>query len=1054
MKAISIMSFSSMLRGLAILAVVTGLAASLSGQVTSGEILGLVRDPSGAGVTDAKITLRNLETNATGEAMSGPDGSFRFPQLPIGPYESTVEKPGFAPHVRGPIVLRLNQIARLDIQLELATITERVTVTSDAPLLNANNAEMGVNFERRRISELPLAPNRNVLNLALSAPGVNQLQGGQNPQLSGSLPFSVNGMRTRSNDFMIDGQNSSSSVLTGLSQPLNNPDIVAEFRLITNQFAPEYGRASGSIVNIVTKNGTNQLHGSAFWFHNDHHLNAPTNLDQEVAPFRIENQFGGTLGGPIVKNKTFFFGSLQRWTDRLRGVGRSFIGAPTVEGRSLLESMAGTRPTVKILLEHVPPAQLPVPGKFAPVTVEGRTENIPLGSLRGSSNLRADDWQWSARVDHRFSEKLTLGGRYLANDRFTTGIGQVVPPGLTGDQLQHPQAASIFVNHALAPSVFHELRLSYQRSSGGQVASDPASERIPAIEITDLAMTQNASGIQRTAIGLPTDLPRSAVANRYQLQSTFGVQRGTHSMKFGIDFQRDEVNQLLQTTVRGSLVYPSLQDLVDDVASSGRINSSLPGGSQKTYNKQYDYAFFVQDEWRIRPNLSLTYGIRYESPGNLLTSLGKAADRIMAANGGDPRFVLSPVAPRDTNNWAPRFGFNYRFPDASGLFHFLTGNQALVVRGGYARTYDSSFTQVATQVANSFPFVKSDSFTRVPNSLEALLRLPSAPLAGDLNVLTRDLPPGDLRSPYADQFALQLQREIGKDWLFSLGYVGTKGTALFQQIDVNPTIPGTRGQRVDSSAGVRRMRCNCTSSIYHSLQTSLEKRLSRDFSMAAHYTWSAFIDGASDLVSPSPSGESQVAQDSYNRRADRARASFDHPHRVAVNGVFELPFMREKKGLAGKVLGGWQASGFLTLQSGTPFTALDGADPGFRLSQLNAMPRVHLNTGLDLASLSVQEIYRAGGATLFSRVTASNPLGNIGRNILRSDGIGNLDLGLIKNTRIAEGQNLQFRAEFYNASNTRNFGIPQGIVSSSDFLNQWGTDGGNRRIVLALRYTF
>jgi len=197
-----------------------------------------------------------------------------------------------------------------------------------------------------------------------------------------------------------------------------------------------------------------------------------------------------------------------------------------------------------------------------------------------------------------------------------------------------------------------------------------------------------------------------------------------------------------------------------------------------------------------------------------------------------------------------------------------------------------------------------------------------------------------------------------------------------------------------------------------------------------------------------------VAQDSYNRRADRARASFDHPHRVAVNGVFELPFMREKKGVAGKVLGGWQASGFLTLQSGTPFTALDGADPGFRLSQLNATPRVHLNTGLDLAGLSVQEIYRAGGPNLFSRVTASNPLGNLGRNILRSDGIGNLDLGLIKNTRITEGQNLQFRAELYNATNTRNFGIPPGTVSSVDFLHQWGTDGGNRRILLGLRYTF
>ena len=251
------------------------------------------------------------------------------------------------------------------------------------------------------------------------------------------------------------------------------------------------------------------------------------------------------------------------------------------------------------------------------------------------------------------------------------------------------------------------------------------------------------------------------------------------------------------------------------------------------------------------------------------------------------------------------------------------------------------------------------------------------------------------------------------------------------------------------------MRCNCGSSIFHSLQTSLEKRLSRNYSMAAHYTWSTFIDEASDaFTGASQNGDIGIAQDPFNRRAERSRSTFDRPHRFVANGVFELPFLQTQAGAAGKILSGWQLSRFLTFQSGAPFAALDGADPGNRLGGLASTVRANVNTDLKLSRMSVEEIRQAGGARLFSRVTAANPLGNLGRNVLRSDGIANLDLGLFKNTRFRESQTLQFRAELYNATNTRNFGIPEGRVNSPNFLNQWGTDGGNRRILLALRYMF
>lgn len=1045
------------------------LAWSAWSQVTTGAILGVVRDASGATVSDARVKVRQLETNTVVEDQTDLDGRFRFIALPVGSYELTVEKTGFARYSQGPIVLRLNQEAELEVRLGVASASENITVNADAPLINTTNAEVGVNFDRKRVAELPLASSRNLLNLALSVAGVSQLAAGQqcfvcsagvDPSgTPGLLSFSVNGMRARANNFIIDGQDVNNAINSGLGQPLNNPDLVAEFRLLTNQFAPEFGRSTGSVVSIITKSGTNQFHGSAFWFHNDQHLNSRSNLEKRIsdsAPFHIENQFGGTVGGPVIKDKTFFFGSLQRWTDRRLGAGVTIQGVPTQEGRDLLNSLAGDRPTVKILLENLPPAQALVAGVRAPLSIGGRTTAIPLGTLTGSSRQVFNDSQWSARVDHRLSDSHTLGGRLLVEDSRATGGLQVTPPGLTTARPVKSTSASAFLNSTLSRALYSELRFSYRRSLTSNLGENPAAERIPSIEVRELGLNGSSASATRTAIGFNTSHPNATTQNNYQLQETMGLLRGSHAFKFGMDFRRQELAFFSATAVRGQLVYNTLQDLVNDQAQTARINSPLPGSELTLHFRYYEYFFFVQDEWRLRPNLTLTYGVRYESPGNSYTSLAELSRRIVAAAGGDQRYAYSPVPRRDTNNWAPRLGFNYRLPHASGPLGWVTGDGKLVLRGGYARTYDFEFLGITQNVGTSFPFVRSDTLPAgTPNSLETLRRIATTTPV-DASRQTRTTVSGDFRSPYGEQFSMQLQRELKSDWALSVGWVGTKGTALFETIDGNPTIPGSRGlQRVNPALGVITQRCNCASSIYHSLQTSLEKRLSRGLAMAAHYTWSAFIDTASDYWPTSVNGDVPIAQDSFNRRADRGRASYDRPHRLAINGVWELPVARRQQGLRGRLLGGWQASGFLTFQSGAPFNAFDGTDPGFRLTGLiNTAIRANVISTLPLANMSVEEIVRAGGRSLFSRVTAAAPLGNLGRNVVRADGIGNLDLGLFKNTRIAEGHTLQFRSELYNATNTRNFGIPDATVSSANFLNQWGTDGGSRRIVLALRYVF
>ncbi len=1055
---------------------------------TTGTISGSVADERQALLPNATVVARNVETNTSRRATTDGEGRYRFSNLPVGNYEITVEAPGFAKYVRTGITLALNQNAVVDIPMNPSAVSEIVTVTENASLLNTSNSEVGVRFDSRRISELPLATNRNIFNVALSAAGVSQLASGQQDFANG-LSFSSNGGRVRSNNFMVDGQDINDPSVAGSQQPLNNPDIVQEVRLITNQFAAEYGRNSGSIVNIVTKSGTNEYHGSLFWFHNNNRLNTCSNLDKagsmdsgycdpngigarQGSPYRIENQFGGTLGGPIKlpglydgKDKTWFFGSLQRWSDRQALPGATLNGAPTEAGRQILQAAAGDRPQVAALLRFLPPAQSPN-GNSRPFTIGGQTYSVPLGDLTGSTAFKFDDWQWSGRVDHQFNSNHRLGGRYLYDDALTLGEGQVTPPGLTTIVPARSQAASVSLSSIIGSRLVNDVRLSWSRFGSRSTASDLSSQAIPSIEITDLGLTGFNAADSRTAIGLAVNLPQFRFNNTYQIQDTLAWTRDSHNLKFGVSLQRTQVRSFFFPTIRGLLRYDKLQNYIDDVANAANINKSLPGGSEVQYYNYYDHSFFAQDEWKVTPNFTLNFGLRYELPNNSVANLVPFNDQIVAAAGGDERYRFTPVPQKDTNNFQPRFGFNWR---VLGL-GFLSGKEGLVLRGGYARTNDSSFININLNVASAFPYVAAISLqandlqadgTRKINN--AFTRLPGAQSFQDPLQFTRTIVGDDFRSPNYDQFSLELQREFGRDVVMRVGYVGTRGTGLFQTLDGNPRIPSvcnpttTFNCRVDPARGVIRLRANAASSIYHSLQVSMDKRLSRGFSAGVHYTWSAFIDTASEVFNPS-SGEVAVAQDSFNLSADRARSAYDRPHRFTGNVVYELPFFRDQKGTTGHFLGGWQLNSFFTIQSGAPYTVLNGADPGNALSGIDSLVgmaiRPNLNSSLDISSMTILELMQAGGKNLFQELQTGQRLGNAGRNILRADGIFDLGFGFLKNTRLAEGQQLQFRADMFNATNTRNFGIPEGRVGAPGFLNQWSTDGGKRRIILGLRYTF
>jgi hypothetical protein len=1068
---------------------------------TTGSISGSVLDEKGAAIPGATVTARNPETNLSRVTQTDSDGRYSLTNMPVGGYELTVEVMNFAKYVQTGIQLLLNQPAVVDVTMKAGGVQEVVTVSENAALINTTNAEVGTRFDDKRLSELPLSTNRNVYNVALSAAGIGQLNSGQSTFANG-INFSANGGRLRSNNFMIDGQDNNDFGVAGAAIPLNNPDAIQEVRLITNQFSAEYGRNSSAVFNAITKSGTNDWHGSAFWFHNDNALNACSNTQKagangfckqnaadpshRHAPFRIENQLGATLGGPLYlpsfgeggrsyingKDRTFFFFSIQRWWDRQLGVGTTLNGAPTEAGRAVLAAAAGDLPQVQALLRFLPAAQSPI-GQNTTFTRGGQTFTVPLGSLTGSQPSAFNDWQVIPRIDHKLTENNSLNFRYIYQDNDTIGGSgsQITPSGFSSVSVGRTQGINLALTSVLSSRLVNEARAAFLRNASETAALNPESELIPSIEIPGLGLVGFNASNTRTAIGLGVNLPQTSIRNTYQWQDTMSYTTGNHGIKFGADIRRNQLHQLFKPTTRGLLEYADLNRLVGDFATRGSINKDLPGVARVLHLDWHDFFFFVQDEWKVRPNFTLTYGLRYENPGQPIGDLVEFNAPVLAAAGNDPRFRVGPIPGRDNNNLQPRLGFNWnpRTGDG-GALHFLTGGDKLVVRGGYTRTNDYAFTNIALNIWSSFPFVAAVNLSTqnvpgvgvvIPNAFSALQSPPFNPAT-----VNRTIVDENFHLPSYDSFSFEVQRELTANMVLRVGYVGTKGTSLFESVDANPTLVGclvpTAANgfcRSNPNQGPTRLRTNSGSSIYHSMQTSLEKRLSRGVSAGFHYTWSSFIDTMSEIFNIS-SGEVAVAQDSYCRACDRARSSFDRPHRFTGNFVYELPFMREQRGFAGRVIGGWQINSFFTLQSGSPFSPLNGSDPAGALASISGLVgnaiRANLNTNLDLSNMSVEELVAAGGRSLFSTLptNGSQRVGNAGRNILRSDGINRVDIGILKNTRVGENQRLQLRADFFNATNTRDFGVPEGRINSSNFLNQWGTDGGNRRIVVGLRYVF
>src|SRR5688572_10288510 len=765
---------------------------------TTGSISGQVKDEKGAVMPNATVTLRNVATNLSRTSQTDDEGRYRFSNVEVGAYELTVEATGFAKLIQSGVRLLLNQDAVVDVAMSLRGVQEVVNVVENASLLNTTTAEVGTRFDERRLSELPVATNRSVYNLALSAPGVSQL-GPNQVGFSAGINYSANGGRVRSNNFMIDGQDNNDFGVAGASIPLNNPDVIQEVRLVTNQFTAEFGRNSSSVFNAITKRGGNSFHGSGFWFHNDNSLNACSNLDKNAgscnpnatnpsnkkAPFRIENQAGGTIGGPVGKDKLFFFSSGQRWWDRQLGAGITIVGVPTEAGRQILQAQAGGRPQVAALLKFLPAAQTAASGS-ATFNIGASQFVVPTGSLTGSTSFVFNDWQTSHRLDHNFNSDHQMFGRYIYQDSDTIGTGQASPPGNTSNNISRTQGLNITLASVLGPAWVNEARFAWLRSASSTTSNNPDSETIPSIEINQLGLTGFNAAASRTAIGLGVNLPQYSVRTTYQYQDNLSYTTGNHGFKFGFDIHRSLLEQLFKPTTRGRLVYTTLNRFVNDVAQIATINKDLPGVAEILNLDWHDFFFYGQDEWKIRPNFSLTYGLRWELPGQPIGDLVDFNQPVLAAANNDPRFIVSPIPSRDKRNFQPRIGFNWNLHTSNdGVVGWLTGGDRLVLRGGYSRTHDYTFTNIALNIWSSFPFVAAATFPttsiNLPGEVDPITGLPvfSAGTANAFvslpnpsinpSTFARTVVSDDFHAPTYDSFSLELQREFTRNLILRVG---------------------------------------------------------------------------------------------------------------------------------------------------------------------------------------------------------------------------------------------------------------------------------------------
>jgi outer membrane receptor protein involved in Fe transport len=816
------------------------LSASVMAQATAGGIRGVVSDPGGAVIPDADVTAKNTGTGLETKTKTNSDGLYNLPKLQSGTYVLVIEKQNFKRQEFQQVIVSIGQDQVIDSVLQPGNLTETVTVTAGEELLQKEQAQVSNTFESRKVADLPSnIAGGGIDTLALLAPGVVPGFGNVN---SNGTTLSVNGQRSRSNNFTIDGQDNNDLSLGGPAFFVDNADSVGEFQIITNNFSAEYGRNQGAIVNIVTKAGTNEFHGTLSWFHrNRKTFDALTNIEkrggQEDPEKLIYNVFGGTIGGPIWRDRAWFFGSYQSIVSRQGFIARSANPTIAPEELARLKADFPGNAAIQALADFSSFAITDV-GSLTERSDRPTNETVTIGPntyrvAYPERTIALPDHQkeFSIRGDVKLTDHHSFWYRHL--DQRGPGKNQLAGSnGFTGDVPFSGKHSGGNLTSQLTNTAVNEFRFVYSRLSvifgggceGSKGCIPHPDDILQALTNINFTGVRSSGGVNLQTIGAATNLPQGRVVTTYQFADNFSKTFGIHQLKMGVDIRRLTNSVPFLPNVNGAFRFSTAARL----AANAPTQVQLAVGEVAIDYNETDQFYYFQDDWRIRENLTLNLGVRYEYTGQPINTI----NQITVDRESNPETAIwnqslpleariFPKVPVDKNNWAPRLGFAWRprFGD-NRLGKMLFGEQdKTVVRGGYAIAYDPGFYNIMLNVSTSSPVVFLNT-TLNPATGTIPFPLPSANPTGEVvqgfatsnglivrntfdpKFFSQTIVAPDFHAPYSQQWSFGIQREITANNVLELRYVGNHAVGLFQTLNRNPRVDRLRNGFTANVAGL------------------------------------------------------------------------------------------------------------------------------------------------------------------------------------------------------------------------------------------------------------
>jgi hypothetical protein len=1021
---------------------------SVNAQSYRGTIRGTIYDPRRAVIPGAEITVTNTETNETRIVQSGADGEFSISSLRPGAYQIETKAKGFIKSVQQ-LGLAVNQEIRIDVEMSIGG-SDTVTINASKDL-KEDSASLGTVIYNNQITGLPL-DGRNFYELSLLVPGAVPAAPGSAGSVRGDFAFSVNGAREDANNFLLDG-------VYNLDPKLNtfgvrpSVDAIREFEILTSTYDASFGRNPGAQVNVVSNSGSNDLHGSAFEFFRNAALDARNFFAPatEPKPKYIRNQFGGSVGGPIKVDRTFFFADYEGTRSR-EGITR-VTNVPTAQERAgdFSESLFGV-PLDPFTGQ--PFAQGSIPGFL--INDVGRSiaalyplpnRNVPFQNFVSSPTQSDDNDSFDVRIDHRLKDRIDLAFRYSYGNRNFfepfTGPSFSLVPGFGDTVNRRSQNFMSALTLLVTPNLVNETRLAFSRVASSVIQQ--ASQLNSSLGLPTVSPMPRDAGLSFTTItgfsplGDEGNNPQNSVTNVYQILNNASYAHGSHMFKFGADIRISQQNAFRDVESRGRLQFSPFGQITGNALGDLLLGFPLLTSVARVDNPQHirtqSYNIFINDSFRIRRNLTLIGGLRYEYNTPAVDAHDRA--NVYDINSGTLVQVGTNGVPRsgfeaDKNNFAPRVGFAWT----------IGNSQRTVLRGGYGVYFDQSPFAPAEALYFNSPYFDNNIFFSLPG-LPLTLDNPFPsffpfPLPDSALALQRDL-----RTGYMQHWNMNIERQVGHKTIFEIAYVGSKGTKLLTARDINqpqpnalppglPVVPRPNPRFDDINLLESRANSN-----YHALQTRFQQRLSRGLSALVSYTWSKSIDDASNFFSSA--GDPSFPQNSYNVRAERGRSNFDVLHRLSASYSYIFPVGKGRRYVANSgwvttLLTGWETYGIITLQSGRPFTVallpdIDNSGTGRSILGFGANDRPDVAASPDLSDRTPERWFNTAAFVFPARGT----FGNAGRNIVDGPGYQNVNLSLVKNTQILEELNLQFRAEFFNLFNHPNFNLPDSFLGSPTF---------------------